>query len=127
MLLSVMRTLPSKSVLSVQLECLKCGNSWYSSREAISSLVVNTATPMVGVAPWATSKFEVEKELASPCEAQVPSLIIGSSSAAVAAAIETKAPALPLPLSHYEELENPLTNQPPTTTTTTTPITKDVH
>jgi hypothetical protein len=113
-----------KSVLSVQLECLKCGNSWYSSREAISSLVLNTATPIVGVAPWATSKFEeVEKELASPREAQGPSLVIGSSSAAVVAAIEMKAPAPPPPFSHYEELENPLTNQPPTTT----PLMKDVH
>ncbi|CAM6042307.1 unnamed protein product [Sphagnum compactum] len=107
-----------------QLECLKCGNSWYSSREAISSLVLNTATPIVGVAPWATSKFEeVEKELASPREAQGPSLVIGSSSAAVAAAIEMKAPTPHPPFSNYEELENPLTNQPPATT----PLEKDVH
>eukprot|EP00249_Psilotum_nudum_P016101 c25658_g1_i1 orf=126-1961(+) len=54
-----------------QLECLKCGYSWYSSRDSISSLTIETVNPRltVGTAPWATSKFEeVEKELASPRE-----------------------------------------------------------
>lgn len=54
-----------------QLECLKCGNSWYSSRDSISSLTIQTVNPnlTVGTAPWATSKFEeVEKELLSPRE-----------------------------------------------------------
>lgn len=52
-----------------QLECLKCGNSWYSSRDSISSLTIQTANPTVGTAPWATSKFEeFERELLSPRE-----------------------------------------------------------
>ncbi|KAH7405357.1 hypothetical protein KP509_15G067300 [Ceratopteris richardii] len=52
-----------------QLECLKCGNSWYSSRDSISSLTIQTVSPKlpVGAAPWATAKFDdVEKELTSP-------------------------------------------------------------
>lgn len=55
-----------------QLECLKCGHSWYSSRDSISSLAILTVSPKlpVGAAPWATSKFEeVERELMSPREA----------------------------------------------------------
>ncbi|KAL2611228.1 hypothetical protein R1flu_022920 [Riccia fluitans] len=55
-----------------QLECLKCGHSWYASRDSVSSLTtgptdIARASPTVGLAPWATSKFEeVEKELISP-------------------------------------------------------------
>ncbi|KAJ7543475.1 hypothetical protein O6H91_09G039600 [Diphasiastrum complanatum] len=52
-----------------QLECLKCGHSWYASRDSISSLSIETVTPSptVGTAPWATSKFDyVEKELNTP-------------------------------------------------------------
>eukprot|EP01018_Ginkgo_biloba_P033381 Gb_08352 [translate_table: standard] len=58
-----------------QLECLKCGNSWYASRDAISSLTIETVNPVVsvGTAPWATSKFEaVEKTLVSPRESDKP-------------------------------------------------------
>ena len=56
-------------LVSSQLECLKCGNTWYSSRDSISSLTIQTVHPnlTVGTAPWATSKFEeVERELTSP-------------------------------------------------------------
>lgn len=56
-----------------QLECLKCGNSWYSSRDSISSLTIQTVSPKltVGAAPWATSSKseDVERELTSPREA----------------------------------------------------------
>ncbi|XP_024541990.1 uncharacterized protein LOC9663265 isoform X1 [Selaginella moellendorffii] len=49
-----------------QLECLKCGHSWYSARDSISSLTIGTVnpSPTVGIAPWATSKFEeVQKKI----------------------------------------------------------------
>ncbi|KAJ7299264.1 hypothetical protein O6H91_Y265200 [Diphasiastrum complanatum] len=55
-----------------QLECLKCGHSWYASRDSISSLTierVNPSPPTVGTAPWATSKFEdIQKGLTIPKE-----------------------------------------------------------
>ncbi|KAI5065130.1 hypothetical protein GOP47_0019825 [Adiantum capillus-veneris] len=54
-----------------QLECLKCGHTWYSSRDSIAALSIQTVSPKltVGAAPWATSKFdEVEKDLMSPRE-----------------------------------------------------------
>lgn len=41
-----------------QLECMKCGHSWYTSRDNISSLTLEIRSPTVGTAPWATSKFE---------------------------------------------------------------------
>ncbi|KAF0920039.1 hypothetical protein E2562_032613 [Oryza meyeriana var. granulata] len=52
-----------------QLECNSCGHSWFSSRDAISTLTVDTPSSggNVGTAPWATAKFDVlEKQLASP-------------------------------------------------------------
>lgn len=54
-----------------QLECLKCGNSWYASRDSISSLTIESVNPAnpVGSAPGATTKFEeVEKAMVSPRE-----------------------------------------------------------
>ncbi|KAK1266678.1 hypothetical protein QJS04_geneDACA000424 [Acorus gramineus] len=52
-----------------QLECTACGHTWYASRDAISSLTIDTpnAVSNVGTAPWATAKFDaVEKKLVSP-------------------------------------------------------------
>lgn len=57
----------------MQLECIACGNSWYSSRDAISSLTIDTPKPAnnVGTAPLATTKFEaVEKNLLSPRDSE---------------------------------------------------------
>ncbi|XP_068640592.1 ASI1-immunoprecipitated protein 3-like [Aristolochia californica] len=58
------------------LECIACGNSWYASRDVISSLTVDTpnAVSNVGTAPWATDKFEnVEKRMLSPRDSEKPS------------------------------------------------------
>ncbi|KAM0842617.1 hypothetical protein ACQ4PT_058256 [Festuca glaucescens] len=52
-----------------QLECISCGHTWFSSRDAISSLTVDAPSTggNVGTAPWATAKFDVlQKQLASP-------------------------------------------------------------
>ncbi|PKA58820.1 hypothetical protein AXF42_Ash000913 [Apostasia shenzhenica] len=57
------------------LECIACGHSWYASRDAISSLTIDTPslTVNVGTAPLATSKFEeVEKKLISPRDTEKP-------------------------------------------------------
>lgn len=54
-----------------QLECLKCGNSWYASRDSISSLTIESVNPVnpVGTAPGATTKFEeAEKAMVIPRE-----------------------------------------------------------
>ncbi|EMS66493.1 hypothetical protein TRIUR3_17023 [Triticum urartu] len=51
------------------LECISCGYTWFSSRDAISSLTVDTPSSggNVGTAPWATAKFDVlQKQLVSP-------------------------------------------------------------
>ncbi|XP_068645740.1 ASI1-immunoprecipitated protein 3-like isoform X2 [Aristolochia californica] len=58
------------------LKCIACGNSWYASRDVISSLTVDTpnAVSNVGTAPWATDKFEnVEKRMLSPRDSEKPS------------------------------------------------------
>ncbi|KAG0454128.1 hypothetical protein HPP92_025432 [Vanilla planifolia] len=58
-----------------QLECIACGHNWYASRDAISSLTIDTPSLSgnVGTAPWATAKFEeVEKMLVSPRESDKP-------------------------------------------------------
>lgn len=58
-----------------QLECTACGNSWFSSRDAISMLSITTPNSAinVGTAPWATAKFDsVEKQLNSPREPGKP-------------------------------------------------------
>ncbi|KAG0614610.1 hypothetical protein M758_6G190200 [Ceratodon purpureus] len=91
-----------------QLECMKCGNTWYSSRDAISSLVIKTAggPPNVGIAPWATSKFdEVEKDI------QSGSVTPDADNSSAATVIETKSPRdakppTPHHTRHYEEVEN---------------------
>lgn len=94
-------------VYRVQLECMKCGNTWYSSRDAISSLVIKTneAPPNVGVAPWATSKFdEVERDLQAGHTAdadQVPA----TASTETKPLTDTKGSASP---HHYEDVENTL-------------------
>ncbi|KAG9441238.1 hypothetical protein H6P81_017092 [Aristolochia fimbriata] len=57
------------------LECIACGNSWYASRDVISSLTVDTPSAVnnVGTAPWATDKFEnVEKRMLSPRDSEKP-------------------------------------------------------
>ncbi|KAH7302409.1 hypothetical protein KP509_23G070700 [Ceratopteris richardii] len=51
-----------------QLECLKCGHSWYSSRDSIASLTIQTVAPKqtVGTAPASNPKLdEVEKATVS--------------------------------------------------------------
>ncbi|XP_020570749.1 uncharacterized protein LOC110017925 [Phalaenopsis equestris] len=58
-----------------QLECIACGHTWYASRDAISSLTIDTPniTGNVGTAPWATAKFEeVQKMLVSPRDSEKP-------------------------------------------------------
>ena len=50
-------------------ECLKCGNSWYASRDSISSLMIESVNPAnpVGTAPGTTEKIEgVKKSMVSP-------------------------------------------------------------
>uniref|UniRef100_A0A7N0V5V7 Uncharacterized protein n=1 Tax=Kalanchoe fedtschenkoi TaxID=63787 RepID=A0A7N0V5V7_KALFE len=52
-----------------QLECVACGNTWYASRDEVSTLTIDgpNTTKNVGTAPLATTKFEeVEKILGSP-------------------------------------------------------------
>nr|CAB3477260.1 unnamed protein product [Digitaria exilis] len=52
-----------------QLECTSCGHTWFSSRDAITTLTVDAprTAANVGTAPWATAKFDVlEKQLTSP-------------------------------------------------------------
>ncbi|CAO2203637.1 unnamed protein product [Urochloa humidicola] len=52
-----------------QLECTSCGYTWFSSRDAITTLTEDAPSTAgnVGTAPWATAKFDVlEKQLASP-------------------------------------------------------------
>ncbi|XP_047338534.1 uncharacterized protein LOC124942149 [Impatiens glandulifera] len=54
-----------------QLECIGCGNTWFSSRDEASTLTINEPIQpgSVGIAPLATAKFEdVEKALVSPRE-----------------------------------------------------------
>ncbi|GLJ21597.1 hypothetical protein SUGI_0401180 [Cryptomeria japonica] len=58
-----------------QLECLKCGNLWYASRDSISSLTIEPVNPVspVGTAPLATTKFdEIEKVIGSSRESEKP-------------------------------------------------------
>ncbi|KAA8522407.1 hypothetical protein F0562_013232 [Nyssa sinensis] len=56
-----------------QLECIACGNTWYASRDEVSTLTIDgpSSAKSVGTAPWATAKFEdVEKKLVSPRESE---------------------------------------------------------
>jgi hypothetical protein len=112
-----------------QLECLKCGNTWYSSRDAISSLVIKTADapPTVGIAPWATSKFdEVEKDIQSGAAApdaagHTPATTTTTETKSprdvkATASTETKSPRdAKTPTSHYEEVKNILREHLPVT------------
>lgn len=61
-----------------QLECTACGNSWYASRDEVSTLTIETPnTKNVGIAPLATAKFEnIEKKLVSPRESDKSALEI---------------------------------------------------
>lgn len=106
----------------MQLECLKCGHTWYSSRDAISSLEMNTmATPTVGIAPWATSKFEeVEKDIMSPRVAPSPQPI-DAASGNIASPKHKVLSALSSFKNHYEEVENTLSEKLPVTN----PVVKD--
>lgn len=105
----------------MQLECLKCGHTWYSSRDAISSLEMNTmATPTVGIAPWATSKFEeVEKDIMSP--RPVPSPQPLDTASGNIASPKPKVLSTPSFKNHYEEVENTLSEKLPVTN----PVVKD--
>lgn len=53
-----------------QLECTACGNTWYASRDEVSTPTIEIPnTKNVGTAPLATAKFEdIEKNLVSPRE-----------------------------------------------------------
>ncbi|XP_061337262.1 ASI1-immunoprecipitated protein 3-like [Gastrolobium bilobum] len=56
-----------------QLECVACGNSWYASRDEVSTLTIDASDSKrsIGTAPWATAKFEdVQKKLVSPRESE---------------------------------------------------------
>ncbi|CAL5187530.1 unnamed protein product [Lathyrus oleraceus] len=56
-----------------QLECSACGNSWYASRDEVSTLTIDASDSKrsTGTAPSATAKFEdVQKKLASPRESE---------------------------------------------------------
>uniref|UniRef100_A0A0E0C316 BAH domain-containing protein n=1 Tax=Oryza meridionalis TaxID=40149 RepID=A0A0E0C316_9ORYZ len=68
------RTSEPEESRKLQLECNACGHSWFSSRDAITTLTVDTPTSAggnVGTAPWATAKFDVmEKQLTSPRDHQ---------------------------------------------------------
>ncbi|XXG85153.1 hypothetical protein AAC387_Pa11g0293 [Persea americana] len=58
-----------------QLQCIACGNTWYASRDEISSLTIDASSVVgnVGTAPWATAKFDaVEKKLVSPRDSEKP-------------------------------------------------------
>ena len=105
----------------MQLECLKCGNTWYSSRDAISSLVIKTKeAPSVGIAPWATSKFEeVEKDLTTPAAAQ--SVQPMDSTNVITATSDAKSPPATPSACHYEDVENTLKEKLPVTN----PVAKD--
>ena len=105
----------------MQLECLKCGHTWYSSRDAISSLEMNTlATPTVGIAPWATSKFEeVEKDITSPRPAPSPQPM--DTASGNIASPKPKVLSTPSFTNHYEEVENTLSEKLPVTN----PVVKD--
>lgn len=58
-----------------QLECTACGNSWYASRDEVSTLTIEepSSAKNVGTVPLATAKFEeVEKKLVSPRGSEKP-------------------------------------------------------
>lgn len=76
-----------------QLQCIACGNSWYASRDAITSLTIDAPSVVgnVGTAPWATAKFEdVEKKLMSPRESEKPVDIFQKTTAAYMPVLETQ-------------------------------------
>ena len=45
---------------NLSFECLKCGNSWYESRDSITSLTIEFVNPSnhVGTTPGTTEKIE---------------------------------------------------------------------
>jgi hypothetical protein len=95
-----------------QLECLKCGSSWYGSQDSLSSITTDDQSnlaPSVGLAPLATSKFEVvEKELQSPRESERPPGAQESLSSPPTTKAE-KVEEIPATESHYDEVERILT------------------
>ncbi|KAL3682396.1 hypothetical protein R1sor_000418 [Riccia sorocarpa] len=99
-----------------QLECLKCGHSWYGSRDSVSSLTtgptdIAKASPTVGLAPWATSKFEeVEKELISPKGGDAEKVPGGHESLSTLFTPEPRKEADEARVhpSHYRDVENTL-------------------
>ncbi|XP_058083955.1 uncharacterized protein LOC131231684 isoform X4 [Magnolia sinica] len=76
------------------LQCIACGNTWYASRDEISSLTIDAPSVAgnVGTAPWATAKFEaVEKKLVSPRESDKPAPdIFQKTTAAYMPVLETQ-------------------------------------
>ncbi|CAK9142227.1 unnamed protein product [Ilex paraguariensis] len=62
-----------RNKIVVELECIACGNTWYASSDEASTLTIDRPNSVrsVGIAPWATAKFEdVEKKLLSPRESE---------------------------------------------------------
>lgn len=79
--------------IQIQLECIACGHTWYASRDAISSLTIDTSVAgNVGTAPWATAKFDaIEKSLVSPRESEKPtSDLLQKSTVAYMPVLETQ-------------------------------------
>lgn len=114
-----------------QLECLKCGNTWYSARDAVSSLVIKTTTVPrnVGIAPWATSKFEeVEKDIqgdtAKPLAENGPAQVLQPQTGVTLPYTADRTGnkphtdmqvSLSHPPNHYAEVENVLNEHLPVT------------
>lgn len=94
-----------------QLECLKCGTTWYSSRDAISSLVIQPtpAPPNVGIAPPATSKFdEVEKDIQAGLAIDTDNSAPSATSVETKTHTDTKTSTVPSATNHYTQVMNAL-------------------
>lgn len=76
------------------MQCIACGNTWYASRDEISSLTIDASSVVgnVGTAPWATAKFDaVEKKLVSPRDSEKPAAdLFQKSTAAYMPVLETQ-------------------------------------
>ncbi|KAM7278735.1 hypothetical protein ACFE04_005869 [Oxalis oulophora] len=77
-----------------QLECTGCGNSWYASRDEVSTVTttdVPNSTRSVGSASLATAKFETVEKLLSPRESdKSANAIVKKSTEAYMPVIETQ-------------------------------------
>ncbi|KAK9120462.1 hypothetical protein Syun_018079 [Stephania yunnanensis] len=74
-----------------QLECIACGNTWYASRDEVSTLTIEApnTTSNVGTVPLATAKFEDVEKLTSPRESPA-SDILKKTTAAYMPTLETQ-------------------------------------